>query len=267
MPNLHRRKRSVSTLQIPDLAGKVFLITGASTGIGAAVARGLASQNVSVAVHYNASEAAAREVVADIEKGGGTAFAVGGDVSVAEGAADIVKQTAEHFGQIDGLINNAGSLVGRAAIAESDEAYDRAVVDLNAHSVVWMSRAALPWLRKRGGVIINTTSIAARNGGGGGAILYAASKGFVSTFTHGLAKELVNDRIRVNAVGPGVILTPFHERYSSDAQMKAMVGTIPMGRAGTSEECVGAYLFLASDALSGYVTGQIIEVNGGQYMP
>jgi 3-oxoacyl-[acyl-carrier protein] reductase len=257
----------VSTLQIPDIAGKVFLVTGASTGIGAAVARALASQGASVAVHYNASEAAAREVVSDIEKAGGTAFAVGGDVSDADAASTVVKQTVDRFGRIDGLINNAGSLLGRIPFGESDEAHDRAVVDLNSHSVVWMSRAALPWLRKNGGVIVNTTSIAARHGGGGGAILYAAAKGFVSTFTHGLAKELVGDGIRVNAVSPGVILTPFHERFSTDEQMKGMVATVPMGRAGTSEDCVGAYLFLASDALSGCITGQIIEVNGGQYMP
>jgi 3-oxoacyl-[acyl-carrier protein] reductase len=122
-------------------------------------------------------------------------------------------------------------------------------------------------LRKQGGVIINTTSVAARNGGGGGSVLYAASKGFVSTFTRGFAKEVVKDRIRVNAVAPGVILTPFHERYSTPEQMKAMIATIPMGYAAKSEECVGAYLFLASNLLSGYVTGQILEVNGGQLMP
>jgi 3-oxoacyl-[acyl-carrier protein] reductase len=158
-------------------------------------------------------------------------------------------------------------MLGRIAIDKSDEAHDRRVVDLNSHSVVWATRAALPSLRKQGGVVINTTSIAARNGGGGGAILYAAAKAFVSNITRGLAKELVGDRIRVNAVSPGVILTPFHERYSNEEQMKGMVSMIPMGRAGTAEDCVGAYLFLASETLSGYVTGQIIEVNGGQLMP
>jgi 3-oxoacyl-[acyl-carrier protein] reductase len=257
----------VSTLQIPDLAGKVFLVTGASTGIGAAVARALAAQGAPVAVHYNASQAEAETVVRELEAGGGTAVAVGGDVSQVQACADVVARTADRFGRIDGLINNAGGMLGRIPIDEADETHDRAVLDLNSHSVVWTSRAALPWLRKQGGVIINTTSIAARHGGAGGSVLYAASKGFVSTVTRGLAKELVGDRIRVNAVSPGVILTPFHERYSTDAQMKAMVATIPMGRAGTAEDCVGAYLFLASDALSGYVTGQIIEVNGGQLMP
>jgi 3-oxoacyl-[acyl-carrier protein] reductase len=89
----------------------------------------------------------------------------------------------------------------------------------------------------------------------------------VSTFTRGLAKELAGSRIRVNALAPGVIITPFHDRFTNEQQMAAMVATIPLGRAGTPDECVGAALFLASDALSGYITGQIIEINGGQYMP
>jgi 3-oxoacyl-[acyl-carrier protein] reductase len=123
-------------------------------------------------------------------------------------------------------------------------------------------------LRKSGsGFIINTTSVAARNGGGGGAVLYAAAKGFVSTLTRGLAKELIGSGIRVNGVAPGVIDTAFHERDSNADQMRGMIATIPLGKAGTSEDCVGAYLFLASPMLSGYIVGQIIEVNGGQLMP
>jgi len=102
--------------------------------------------------------------------------------------------------------------------------------------------------------------------GGGGSIVYAASKGAVSTFTHGLAKELAGHKIRVNAMSPGIILTPFHERWTSPETMETLIRTIPMGRAGTPEVCVGTVLFLASDAMSGYVTGQIIEVNGGQIM-
>ncbi|TIT81153.1 MAG: SDR family oxidoreductase, partial [Mesorhizobium sp.] len=93
------------------------------------------------------------------------------------------------------------------------------------------------------------------------------SKAFVSNVTRGMAKELIGFGIRVNAVAPGTILTPFHERYSNAEQMKAMVATIPQGRAGTAEDCVGAYLFLSSGLLSGYIVGQVIEVNGGQLMP
>jgi 3-oxoacyl-[acyl-carrier protein] reductase len=118
-----------------------------------------------------------------------------------------------------------------------------------------------------GGAIVNLTSVAARTGGAGGSVAYATSKGAVSTFTHGLAKELARDGIRVNAVAPGVITTPFHDRNTSAEQMDGMVAGIPMGRTGTPEECVGTVLFLASQAMSGYVTGQVIEVNGGQLTP
>ena len=254
-------------IRIPDLEGKAFLVTGASTGIGAAVARALGAQGARIAVHYNRSEAEARAVAEDIATAGAEAWVVGGDVSDARRMEAIVAGTGERFGRLDGLVNNAGALVRRTPIEEiTDELYD-GVLDLNVRSVVVACRAAIPWLRRQGGVIINTSSIAARNGGGPGSGLYAASKAFVSNLTRGLAKELATDRIRVNAVAPGVIATPFHERFSTPEQMAAMVATIPMGRAGTAEDCVGAYLFLASDTLSGYVTGQVVEVNGGQLMP
>ncbi len=250
-----------------DLEGKAFLVTGASTGIGAAVAKALAAEGVHVAVHYNESEEAAHGVADAIKAKSGDVFLVRGNLADPSVAAQIVMQAAEHFGRLDGLINNGGSMLGRIPVMEASDDHIRKVLDLNAVSLVAASRAAVPWLRRQGGTIINTTSIAARNGGGNGAVLYAASKAFVSSFTRGFAKEVVADRIRVNAVAPGTILTPFHERFSNEAQMKAMVATIPMGHAGTPEDCVGAYLYLASEALSGYVTGQVIEVNGGQLMP
>jgi 3-oxoacyl-[acyl-carrier protein] reductase len=142
------------------------------------------------------------------------------------------------------------------------------VIDLNVRSAMVATSAAVPQMRKQGsGNVIFVTSIAARNGGGPGASVYAASKGYISTATRSLAKELVKDNIRVNAVAPGVITTPFHEKFSTPAQLEAMRLTIPMARLGSADDCVGAFIYLASDRLSGYVTGQIIEVNGGQYMP
>jgi len=258
---------ATARLTIPDLAGKAVLITGASTGIGAAVARAFAAQGARVAVHYNSSAEAAQGVVKDIADAGGEAFLVKGDVTHSKETTRVVNESANHFGRLDGLINNAGLMVARLAYADmTDEHYD-AVMDLNARSVVMASKAAIPWLRKNGGFIINTSSIAARNGAGGGAGLYGSAKAFVSNVTRGLAKELIGSGIRVNAVAPGVIDTPFHERYTNADQMRAMVATIPMGRVATAEECVGAFLFLASAALSGYVIGQVIEVNGGQLMP
>jgi 3-oxoacyl-[acyl-carrier protein] reductase len=255
-------------LRIPDLAGKAVLVTGASTGIGAALAKALGRQGARVAVHYHRSEAEAQEVAAAIADAGAEAWAVAGDVSDAATAGRVVAQAAERFGRLDGLVNNAGALIKRTPIEEvTDELYDT-VLDLNVRSVVAACRAAIPVMRcQGGGAIVNTSSIAARNGGGPGSGLYASSKAFVSNLTRGLAKELAKDRIRVNAVSPGVILTPFHERFSTPEQIAAQTATIPMGRAGAAEDCVGAYLFLLSEALSGYVTGQILEVNGGQLMP
>jgi 3-oxoacyl-[acyl-carrier protein] reductase len=255
-------------LIIPDLAGKAVLITGASTGIGAALARAFAAQGARVALHYNSSVDAAETVAEGIAEAGGEVLLVRGDVTASAETARIVEEAASHFGALDGLINNAGLMVARVPYAEiTDEHYDK-VMDLNARSVIAASRAAIPWLKKSGGgFIINTTSIAARNGGSSGAGLYASAKAFVSNVTRGMAKELIGSKIRVNAVSPGTILTPFHERYSSPEQLATALSMIPAGRFGVAEDCVGAFLFLASAALSGYIIGQVIEVNGGQLMP
>ena len=149
----------------------------------------------------------------------------------------------------------------------SDEDFDR-IIALNLASVVATCRQVIPAMRRQGGgAIVNLTSIAARTGGGGGSVLYATAKGGLSTFTRGLARELAPEGIRVNAVAPGIITTPFHDRHTTHDQMRAMVDGIPMGRAGDPKECVGAVLFLASTALSSYVTGQVLEVNGGQLTP
>jgi 3-oxoacyl-[acyl-carrier protein] reductase len=253
---------------IPDLKTKVVLVTGASTGIGAAVARAFGAEGSTVVVHYHSSEAAAREVVAAIEADGGRAHALRADATHPEQMASLVKTTVDRYGRLDVLINNVGDLVRRCPIADSTEEFFDAVVDLNVRSVVTSSRAAIPHFRAQGkGNIINTTSIAARNGGGPGSVLYASSKAFVSTFTRGLAKELAQENIRVNGVAPGVIVTPLQARHTNATQMEAFRASVPMGRLGGAEECAGAYLYLASDTLSGYVTGQILEVNGGQLMP
>lgn len=251
-----------------DLKDKTALVTGASTGIGAAVAIAFAARGMRVAVHYNSSADAANRVVDTIRAAGGTAFALQADVRDTAAIRACVQETTSQFGRIDVLVNNAGSLVKRMPIAEFDDALFDEVMHINARSVLAFCRETVPLMRKQGnGTIINVTSVAARTGGGPGAYLYAGAKGFVSTATHGLARELVGDRIRVNAVAPGVIQTPFQDRFSTPAMLETFKTGIPMGRLGTADECVGAFLYLASEQLSGYVTGQVLEVNGGQYMP
>ncbi|MDM0016245.1 SDR family NAD(P)-dependent oxidoreductase [Variovorax saccharolyticus] len=252
-----------------DLKNRSALITGASTGIGAAVAIAYAARGMRVAVHYNSSTAAAEQVVATIQAAGGEAFALQGDVRDSAAIRRLVAQADERLGGIDVLVNNAGSLVKRVPIADFDDALFDEVLHINARSVLACCREVVPRMRAqgRGGSIINVSSIAARNGGGPGAYLYAGAKGFVSTATHGLAKELAPDGIRVNAVSPGVILTPFQDRFSTPQLLESFKAGIPMARLGEPDDCVGAFLYLASPQLSGYVTGQILEVNGGQYMP
>lgn len=251
-----------------DLKGKAVLITGASTGIGAAAARAFARLGSRVAIHYHASRDAAEQVAADARAAGGEAVLVGGDVTRAANVKKIVADTLAALGRIDVLINNAGGLVKRTRIEDYTEEFLHEVIALNVTQVAMFMHEVIPAMRRqKSGNVINVSSIAARHGGGAGAIVYAGAKGFIATATRGWAKEVVGDGIRVNAVSPGVITTPFHERYSTPEQLKAMQATIPMNRLGTAEECAGTFIYLASDAMSGYVTGQVIEVNGGQYMP
>jgi 3-oxoacyl-[acyl-carrier protein] reductase len=252
---------------LADLAGKAVLVTGSSTGIGAAVAQGFAACGARVAVHCNRSRAEGEKVVAEIRKEGGEAVLLQGDLSLSTEARRVVEETVAAFGRIDVLVNNVGGLVQRTMAVDNEDDVVDAIIDLNIRSVVAATRAAIPHFEKQGhGIIINTGSVAARHGGGPGASVYAATKGFVHTVTKSLAKELVGSNIRVNTVSPGAIWTPFHKETPETAveQWKKM---IPMGRLGTPEDLVGAYLFLASDSMSGYITGQIIDVNGGMVMP
>lgn len=252
-------------IRLSDLAGRRVLVTGGSTGIGAAIALGFAAQGAKVAVHYNESHDAALAVQ---HKAPNNIVLVKGNMSLAGMGPKVVEEAVTLLGGLDGLVNNAGGMLGRVPTTEaSSDHFDR-VFDLNAKAVWETTVAAHPFLNASGsGFVVNTTSIAARNGGGGGAVLYAAAKAFVSSLTRGQAKEFVKDGIRVNAVAPGLVQTPFHDRYTPPDVLAAQRATIPMGREGLPEECVGAFLFLASAAMSGYITGQVIEVNGGQLMP
>ncbi|HEU4493332.1 MAG TPA: 3-oxoacyl-ACP reductase family protein [Rubrobacteraceae bacterium] len=245
---------------------EVAWVTGSSTGIGAATAIALAEAGCRVAVHYNRSEDEAREVVERISSSGGEAMLVGGDVADAGEVERMSGEIEELYGRLDVLVNNAGSLIERRRLEEmTEDLWDR-VMDVNLKSVFLCSKAVLPAMRRQGGGrIINMTSVAARNGGGPGSAAYATAKGGVSTLTRAMAKELVGAGILVNGVAPGVINTPFHERFTPPEMRERMTAGIPIGREGTPEEVAGAVVFLASPAAD-YLVGEIIEVNGGQLM-
>ena len=250
-----------------DIAGKTIVVTGASSGIGAAIALAFGRHGARVAVHYRSDEDGAKEVAAGIEESGGTSQLFAADLAVgAEAFADDVLQA---FGRVHIVVNSVGGFVRRVPLADADDEFIDAVFDLNARSTLTVNRRLVAHFRAEGGGgnIINLTSQAARSGATGGAGAYAATKAYVSTYTRALAKELATEGIRVNAISPGVIDTPFHHGQTSPQMLADLTAAIPMGRLGTAEDCAGTALYLASDELSRYVTGQVIEVNGGLLMP
>lgn len=171
------------------------------------------------------------------------------------------------FEGLDVLVNNVGGLVERVTLPEMTPTSIRNILDVNLTSVINMSRLFAPQLiASEHGAIISTTSIGAKHGASPGAGLYGASKAFVETFTKNMAKELAPHGVRVNAVAPGVIDTELLDSFNSREAIDAVAREIPLSRIGTAEDCVGAYLFLASETLSRYITGQTISVNGGQFM-
>jgi 3-oxoacyl-[acyl-carrier protein] reductase len=249
-----------------DLTGKVALITGASSGIGAATAIVFADLGAKVAIGYNGNHAGAESVRTEIEKAGGNAIAIRADVRRSAEIRALIETVTAQLGPIDILVNNAGSLVERQRILAVTEERWNDIMALNLTSAVLCSQAvAASMIGRKSGAIINIVSIAGRNGGGPGAGAYATAKGGLITFTKSLAKELAPHGVRVNSVSPGVIDTPFHEVFSTPEMIRNFVAGIPMGRTGTSSECATAIAFLASSAAS-YIAGETIEVNGGQLM-
>ncbi|MBH0098601.1 3-oxoacyl-ACP reductase FabG [Salinibacterium sp. NSLL150] len=247
-----------------NLTGRKALVTGAGQGIGAAIALGLAQAGADVVVHYAKSKDAAADVVAQIVALGRTSVAVQGDLTDSAQATSVVDAAAQALGGLDIIVNNAGNLVGRHTIAEMSDEHWHQVMDVNATSGFFVSRAAIPYLtQSSAGRVIMMSSLASENGGGAGAVAYATAKSAIVGFTRGLAKELAASNITVNALAPGFIGdTPFHNNFTPSSAQPGIIAGVPLGRAGTVEDVAGVTAFLASD-LSSYVTGQVLDINGG----
>ncbi|MBZ5760865.1 MULTISPECIES: SDR family NAD(P)-dependent oxidoreductase [Rhizobium] len=246
-------------------ANRTVVVTGAGRGIGLEVARQFLDCGARVLVHIGRDESRPLPAFLSDAKDTGRAVIFAADFGAADGTSAFVKAVGEHAGTVDVLVNNAGTMLGRYPAADLTDAQYQAVVQLNQTAVVEVTRGLLPLLRASGqAAIVNTVSISALTGGSPGSAIYSASKAFVATYSKALARELAPDGIRVNCVSPGTITTEFHERYSSQEKLEATRRTIPLQRLGTAEDCAPAYLFLSAPSLSGYITGQVIEINGGQ---
>ena len=240
------------------------LVTGASSGIGAATAIAFARHGANLLIHYNSKESEARAVLEEVLRHGVKAQLVQAELTTMDGTRKLAEFAA---GQpIDILVNNAGSLLARTRVLDfTPELWDR-VMMLNLTSKFFLAQAVLKGMaaRKRG-FIVNVSSIAARSGGGLGAIAYATAEGAVSTMTKGLSREFAPLNIRVNAVSPGTIDTNYHRTFSTPEVLDSVRSATPVGRLGTPEEIADTILFLCSNQAS-FIHGQVIEVNGGFLM-
>jgi len=244
----------------------VMLVTGGGRGIGAATARLAAQRGYSVCVNYLRNRDAAQEVVRAIEKDGGRAKAVAGDVAR---EADVIRMfdEAATLGRLDALVNNAGILERQTRLDDMEAARFERVFATNITGAFLCAREAVRRMSTRhggaGGAIVNVSSMAARLGSPGEYVDYAASKGAIDALTIGLAKEVAEEGIRVNAVRPGVIYTEIHATGGEPGRVERVKAAVPMKRGGQPEEVARAILWLASDE-SSYSTGTFIDVSGGR---
>ncbi|MBU8773226.1 SDR family NAD(P)-dependent oxidoreductase [Cytobacillus oceanisediminis] len=248
-----------------DLPGKVILITGASSGIGLATAELVASRGAKVIINFHSNEKGAMKAVQRIQEQGGDAIAIQADVMKKEEVYSMVEQALFSFGTINVLVNNAGGGIHQSTFMDISEELWEKTFRLNVNSVLLCSQAVLRhMIPKKNGKIINVSSAAARIGGAGESIHYASTKGAVNTMTIGMSRELVEYGIIVNGVAPGMVETPFHEKFApNDNRLERMASSVPIKRAATPMEIAEVIAFLSSDA-SNYILGEIINVSGGR---
>jgi 3-oxoacyl-[acyl-carrier protein] reductase len=251
-------------MNYPDLKGKKVLVTGSSSGIGAATAKMFAQQGCFVGVHYFRTPQGSEKTFAEVKKISDGCL-LKADMRDKKQVVKLIEDFAKCAGGIDVLVNNAGSLIDRQFFADATEDYFEDVFATNVKSAFLAAQASLEHLKKTKGCIVNIGSIAGHNGGAGGGGLYAAAKAAVATMTIAMAKEFAPFGIRVNSVMPGLIETRFHERFSTPERRKQVAEQTPLGRNGKAEDVAKGILFLASDA-AGFITGEYIAVNGGLYM-
>lgn len=248
--------------QVQKLPGKVALVTGASRGIGRAIALALAAEGAKVAVNYASSSGAADAVVAEITAAGGEAIALGADVSQPDQVDNLIASVTNKWGQIDVLVNNAGITRDTLLLRMKLEDW-QAVIDLNLTGVFLCCRAVSKiMLKQKSGRIINITSVSGLMGNPGQAN-YSAAKAGVIGFTKTLAKEFASRGITVNAVAPGFIATDMTKDLKGAEEVLKF---IPLGRFGQAEEVAGMVRFLAADPAAAYITGQVMNVDGGMVM-
>jgi 3-oxoacyl-[acyl-carrier protein] reductase len=249
------------------LDGKTALVTGASSGIGAAIAEELAKEGASVTVNYHQNQAGAQAVGRKIEAAGRKALIVQADVRRRAEVARLFREHLDQFGRLNILVNNAGDMVKRMPTADTPEAVWREAIDLNLSSAFFCCQEAIsPMTAQRWGRIINISSVGGRTGGGPGSIPYHAAKAALMALTKGLAKELAPLNITVNTIAPGIVETAFHDRHTRPEQRAEWIRSlIPMQRAGLPVEIARTVVFVASED-SSYMTGATVDVNGGMAM-
>jgi NAD(P)-dependent dehydrogenase (short-subunit alcohol dehydrogenase family) len=245
----------------------VVLVTGASRGIGAATARLAGARGYAVCVNYLASPDAAKAVARHVEEAGGKAMTFQADTASEDDVVRMFAAVDERFGPLTALVNNAGITGGARAVADVDCGMLRRVFDVNVVGCFLCAREAVRRMSTKkggaGGAIVNVSSMASRIGGAGEWVHYGASKGAVDTLTIGLAREVADQGIRVNAVSPGLIDTDIHAAAGFPDRMEKLAPTVPMKRGGSPEEVAETVLWLMSEAAS-YVTGVIVPVSGGR---